>query len=124
MSVSRFPVRAAAGALSASFALSLLGACSGDVNPMREAALGLGSGVKPLPAPDFVAESRPASGGVFMPVGVSAPKRPVRAKSAEGQKTLEAELEGARSRNESKGRAAEGVAKAQPKAPKPNAAPE
>jgi hypothetical protein len=41
-----------------------------------------------------------------MPVGVDAPKRPVRAKSVTGQKALEAELEGARGRNEARGRAA------------------
>lgn len=109
-------------ACAAAVLLALAAGCSGDVNPMREAALGLGQGVKPLPAPDFVAQSRPA-GGAFMPVGVSAPKRPERAKSAEGQKALEAELEGARSRNQSKGRAAEGAARAQPASPKPAAAP-
>ena len=85
-------------------------ACSGDVSPLR-GPLGLGGAPKTAEAPEFVAASRPAS-QEFLPVGVSAPKRPVRAKSSEGQKALEAELEGARSRNEAKGRAAEGASKA------------
>lgn len=100
-----------------------LSACSGDVNPMREAAFGLGQGVKVAEPADFVKASRPEGGSAFMPVGVSAPKRPARAKNPEGQKALEAELEGARSRNLAQGRAAESAAKAQPKAPAPNAVP-
>ncbi|WP_336488602.1 hypothetical protein [Methylobacterium nigriterrae] len=96
-------------------------ACSGDVNPLRAAAIESGYGAKPIAAPDFVTESR-KGGGDFLPVGISAPARPVRAKSAEGQKALEAELEGARNRNEAQGRAAEGAAKGGVKslaAPKP-----
>ena len=125
MSASRFPLRAGPRAMAIgvlALMLPLAGACSSDVGALRDGPLGLGPSVKPIPAPDFVANSRPA-GSDYMPVGVSAPKRSLRAKSSESQKALEAELEGARNRNESRGRAAEGVAKAQPKAPKPNAAP-
>ncbi len=90
--------------------LALAAGCSSDVNPMKAAFLGTGSGIKAVQAPDFVANSRKA-GADFMPVGESAP-RPTRARSAEGMKALQSELEGARSRNEAKGRAAESAAKA------------
>ncbi|NEU12183.1 hypothetical protein G3T14_08560 [Methylobacterium sp. BTF04] len=83
--------------------------CSGDLSPMR-AVYGSGD-AKPVKAPDFVENSR-KDGGDFMPVGVSAPARQIRAKSSEGTKTLEAELEGARGRNEAKGRAAASAGKA------------
>ncbi|AYO85247.1 hypothetical protein [Methylobacterium brachiatum] len=82
-----------------------LAACSGDA--VRTLATDAGYGPRVVAAPDFVTESRSKEPPAFMPVGVDAPKRPVRAKSAEGQKALEAELEGARGRNQSRGRAAE-----------------
>lgn len=86
-----------------------------------------GSGAdKDVKAPDFVANSR-KSGGDFMPVGVSAPARPIRAKSSEGTKTLAAELEGARNSNEAKGRAAASAGKATTPAkpaPRPPAEPQ
>lgn len=119
-----FTTRLALRALAAT-ATAMAAACSSDVNPLREAATQIGYGAKPVAAPDFVANSR-KGGGDFLPVGVSAPQRPIRAKSTEGQKALESELEGARSRNEAKGRAAEGAAKTTAKglsAPKPAAAP-
>ncbi|SFV09360.1 hypothetical protein SAMN02799643_05094 [Methylobacterium sp. UNCCL125] len=84
--------------------VSLLGACSGDV--VRSLASDAGYGPRTVTAPDFVAESRSKAQPDFMPVGVDAPKRPVRAKSVTGQKALEAELESARGRNEVRGRAA------------------
>jgi hypothetical protein len=120
MVTTRLALRALALAAAATVA-----ACSSDVNPLREAVTRAGYGAKPIAAPDFVAESR-KPGGEFLPVGVSAPQRPIRAKSTEGQKALESELEGARSRNEAKGRAAEGVGRTTAKglsAPKPAAAP-
>ncbi|MDB5647526.1 hypothetical protein [Methylobacterium sp.] len=85
----------------------LLGACSGDLNPMR-AAYGTGEAGPPKKTPDFVAQSR-RGGDDFLPVGVSAPARPIRAKSAEGTKALEDELLAARGRNEARGRSAEGA---------------
>jgi hypothetical protein len=81
-----------------------LAACSGDV--VRSLASDAGYGPRVVAAPDFVAESRGREKPDFMPVGVDAPKRPVRAKSGTGQKALEAELESARGRNEARGRAA------------------
>ncbi|GEP05046.1 hypothetical protein [Methylobacterium oxalidis] len=84
---------------------ALTAACSADTSPLR-----LAEPAKRNPeTPDFVAASR--RGGDYLPVGISAPQRPVRAKSAESQKALAAELEGARSRNEARGRAAEGEGK-------------
>lgn len=90
--------------------LALAAGCSSDVNPMKAAFIGAGYGPKETQAPDFVAGSRKA-GADYMPVGESAP-RPARTRNAEGLKALQSELEGARSRNEAKGRAAESAAKA------------
>ncbi len=86
-----------------------LGACSGDT--VRTLAVDAGYGPKKVDAPDFVASSRPKETPDFMAVGVDAPKRPVRAKTAQDQKALEAELENARGRNVARGRAAESAAK-------------
>ena len=81
-----------------------LAACSGDV--VRSLASDAGYGPRVVAAPDFVAETRSQAAPDYMPVGVDAPKRPIRAKSVTGQKELEAELEGARGRNVARGRAA------------------
>ncbi|SFL18605.1 hypothetical protein [Methylobacterium pseudosasicola] len=94
-----------------------LAACSGDA--VRTLATDAGYGPRVVAAPDFVTESRSKEAPAFMPVGVDAPKRPVRAKSSEGQKALEAELEGARGRNESRGRAAESAGRGAAAAIKP-----
>jgi len=83
---------------------SPLAACSGDV--VRSLASDAGYGPRVVAAPDFVAETRSPAAPDYMPVGVDAPKRPIRAKSITGQKALEAELEGARGRNAARGRAA------------------
>jgi hypothetical protein len=92
----------------ASLALSL-GACSGDT--VRTLAADAGYGPKKVDAPDFVTSSRTKETPEFMPVGVDAPRRSIRAKNAEGQKALEAELESARGRNVARGHAAESAAK-------------
>jgi len=81
-----------------------LAACSGDV--VRSLASDAGYGPRVVAAPDFVTESRSRATPEYMPVGVDAPKRAVRAKSVTGQKDLEAQLESARGRNEARGRAA------------------
>ena len=86
--------------------------CSGDLSPLREAYMPAAAKPKAVDAPEFVADSRPKADGQFLPVGVSAPPRPVRAKSSEGTKALAAELEGARGANEAKGRAAESAGRA------------
>jgi len=87
-----------------------LGGCSSDVNPIKAAFVDAGYGPRAVKAPDFVETSRRADIG-YMPVGEDAARRPVRARSAEGQRALAAELEGARTRNEARGRAAEGAGK-------------
>lgn len=103
--------RVAARSLALALSVPALAAgCSSDVNPMKAAFVGAGYGPKETQAPDFVAGSRKADAD-YMPVGESAP-RPARTRNAEGLKALQSELEGARSRNEAKGRAAESAAKA------------
>lgn len=92
------------------FVLVLSSGCSSDVNPVKAAFVGAGYGPKPVDAPDFVERSR-RSDIDYMPVGESTPRRAIRARSSDGQKALEAELEGARSRNEARGRAAETAGK-------------
>lgn len=96
--------RRVAAAAAWSLLAGSLGACSGDV--VRSLASDAGYGPRVVAAPDFVTESRAKEKPAFMPVGVDAPRRPIRAKSASGQKALEAELEQARGRNEVRGRAA------------------
>jgi len=103
-----------------------LSACSGDT--VRTLAADAGYGPRKVDAPDFVTNTRPKDTPDFMAVGVDAPKRTARAKSAESQKALESELENARGRNVARGRAAESAAKGvakgiapppDPAAPKP-----
>lgn len=101
--------------LGAAALCGLAAACSSDVSPVRTLGLGAGYGPKPVTAPDFVAESRKADRD-FLPVGVDAPARPVRAKSTDGQKALQSELEGARDRNVARGRAAESAGRTAPPA--------
>jgi hypothetical protein len=80
-----------------------VGGCVLDGASVRDAAKSAGFGPKEAAAPDFVAQSR-RQGGDFLPVGVSAPPREIRAKSAAGVKALEAELDASRQRNEARGR--------------------
>ena len=115
----RRAVRAIALALPVLAAAASVSGCSGDVNPLKAAMVGAGSGIKPVETPDFVAQSRKTDAS-YMPVGESAPRRAIRARNAAGQSALQAELEGARSRNEGKGRAAEGAAKDAAKGLAPN----
>lgn len=112
-------VRAVAVALSVFAAAVSVGGCASDVNPLKAAMVGAGSGIKPVDAPDFVAKSR-QSDAAYMPVGESAPRREIRARNAAGLSTLQSELEGARGRNEAKGRAAEGAARDAAKGLTPN----
>ncbi|MBB2960858.1 hypothetical protein [Methylobacterium sp. R2-1] len=115
----RRAVRVTALALPVFAAAASVGGCSGDVNPLKAAMVGAGSGIKPVETPDFVAQSRKGD-ATYLPVGESAPRRPIRARNSAGQSTLQAELEGARNRNEAKGRAAEGAAKDAAKGLTPN----
>ncbi|HYF52962.1 MAG TPA: hypothetical protein VEA41_01745 [Salinarimonas sp.] len=72
-----------------------LSACSGDLNPVRDIAVGVGVGAKVPSRPDFVEATRPAS-TEYMPVGVSAPRPAVTRKTPAAVKAMEAELDGER----------------------------
>jgi hypothetical protein len=79
-----------------------LGACSGDLNPMRDAAVATGIGAERRKGPDFVEKSRPAELD-YLPVGVTAPGRSTAAKPAARVKAVEAEMDAARAANEARG---------------------
>ncbi len=99
-----FPVLSPKAARAATLLTCLAtGGCVLDGAGIRDAAKSAGFGPKEVAAPDFVRETRREAGG-FLPVGVSAPPRETRAKSAAGVKALEAELDASRQRNEAKGR--------------------
>ncbi len=80
-------------------ALLGLAACSGDLNPVRDAFVATGVGAEPKPAPDFVAASRPGTVD-YIPVGTAAAKTP--AKTADQVKAAEAAMEETRAANESR----------------------
>jgi hypothetical protein len=77
-----------------------LGACGGG-NPVKDLAQAAGVGGEPKPSPDFVTRTR-KTGYEYMPVGESAPKRPLKAKNATGVAGAEADLEASRAGNESR----------------------
>ncbi len=97
-------------ALAAVMAAIPLAGCAGGKGFLREAGLEGNPARKELAAPEFVTASR-RSQDDFLPVGVSAPQRAVRARNEASRKALEAELEAAGRRNQARGKAAEGVAK-------------
>jgi outer membrane murein-binding lipoprotein Lpp len=81
--------------------LPALSACSTDANPMRDLAFAAGIGGEPKPAPDFITRTRP--GGVdYLPIGVSAPRRTVRAKKATEVAQVEGEMDALKNRNEAR----------------------
>jgi hypothetical protein len=84
--------------------------CSSDVNPMKAAMVGAGYGPKAVDAPDFVEKSR-RTDGTYMPIGLDAAKPTIRARNSTAQKSLEADLEAARTRNEARGKTAQGAGK-------------
>src|SRR3712207_5554126 len=81
-------------------ALGLAG-CSADTNPVRDVFVATGAGAKPKPAPEFVVNSRSETVD-YIPVGTSAPTRPIRGKTAAETKAAEAELDAARAALEAK----------------------
>ena len=93
-----------------------LGACSGDLNPVRDVAVAAGVGAPPRTAPDFVTRTRPEKLD-YLPVGTSAPARPIAAKPQAAAKAFEAEMEGVRAANDT--RAAEARAAGASPAPIP-----
>lgn len=91
--------------LLAAAGMSLAG-CAGDANPVRDLAVATGvTGGEPKPAPDFVTRTREPDAG-YMPVGVSAPKRRLRAKDETEVKGAETEMNRLRAANESRGASA------------------
>ena len=94
-----------------------LGACSADVNPVRDVAVATGIGPQPRTAPDFVAASRPQKLD-YIPVGVSAPARPTAAKAQARVGAFEAEMEAVRAANDARAAEARAAgARAAPVAP-------
>jgi hypothetical protein len=95
--------------------LTLALAGCGETNLVKDAAVAVGIGGEPRPAPDFVARSRPAT-YEYLPVGQSAPKRSLQAKDAAGLAKAEAEMDAARNANEARGTAARNAAASTPPA--------
>ena len=96
--------------------LPILGACSTDANPVRDAVQRAGLGPKIAPAPDFVVASRPESLD-YLPVGRSPAAPAGSPKRADELKAAEAEMEALRAKNESRGAAARRAGGAKPAAP-------
>lgn len=82
-----------------------LSACSGDVNPVRDLAVGVGAGPPPANTPEFVTRTRPSTID-YIPVGTSAPARPTKARSADEVKAAESEMDALRANNEAAANAA------------------
>ena len=102
--------------------VSALGACSGDTNLVRDAAVWSGVGAERKPAPDFVVQSR--SGATdYVPVGAAAPARAVNAKPKPGVKAAEAEMDAVRARNDARANEARQIGAAVPAAEVPVVSP-
>jgi hypothetical protein len=86
-------------------ALTMLAACSGETNPVRDVFVAVGAGPKTAATPDFVKSTRPANLD-YVPVGTEAAKRPTPALTADQVKATEAEMDATRTRNEAAGRVA------------------
>jgi hypothetical protein len=82
-----------------------LGACAGDVNPVRDTFVDAGIGAKPRAAPAFIERTRPENLD-YLPVGADAPARSTRAKTDEEVRRAEAEMEAVRTRQAARGGAA------------------
>jgi hypothetical protein len=93
-------IRSAAAA-----SLLVLTACAGDVNPVRDVAVGLGAGPPPAKTPDFVQQSRPANLD-YIPIAPTTPPRPTKPRTADEVKAAEAEMDALRSTNETAASAA------------------
>ncbi len=69
-----------------------LSAC-GEANPVRDAARSVGLAGQPSPPAPFVVESRDRAPTGFQPVGVDAPPRAARRKTAEEFRAMETQLD-------------------------------
>ena len=98
--------------------------CSGDANPVRDAAVAVGVGPKMTPAPEFVVRTRPARLD-YIPIGTAVAGRPTPARTTAEVKAAEAELEAIRNANEAaaqaarQGQPAPEAPPGKPKRPKP-----
>jgi NADPH-dependent glutamate synthase beta subunit-like oxidoreductase len=100
-------------------AAGALAACSGDFNPVRDAAVYTGVGPERKPAADFVAQSRPADLD-YVPTGRIPPARAVPAKPAVTVKAAETAMDAVRATNEARAAAArEAGSTPPPQAPRP-----
>ena len=103
-------------------AVAAMAGCSGDANPVRDAAVAVGAGPKIAPAPDFVARTRPARLD-YIPIGTAGSGHPTPARTAAEVKAARAELDALRKANEAAAEAARrgqpAQAAAKPKSPKP-----
>jgi hypothetical protein len=90
-------------ALAAAAALSV--AACGETNPVRDVAQGVGLASRPSEVTEFVRASRADAPSGYMPVGVSAPRRPDPQKTAAEFKAMEAALEADKARLEGQGAA-------------------
>jgi hypothetical protein len=86
----------------------ILAGCSGDINPVRDAFSAVGAGPPKVDAPDFVKQTRPQN-ATYMPIGVSAPERPMKVRNPEQTRQFEAELEALRARNAAQGQTAKSM---------------
>jgi hypothetical protein len=106
--------------LGAAAALLALAACAADTNPVRDVALSTGVSTPAAKPADFVEKSRPEDLD-YQPVGMIPPNRSRAAKTAAEVKAAEAEMDQARTQNESKAASARQLG-ATP-APSPGTAP-
>ncbi len=91
-------------------------ACASGANPVRDAFQAVGVGPKEVRAPDFVAQSRTERKD-YVPVGTSAPARPIPKKTAAEVSRAEAEMDGARAANAARAAEAQAAGATPPPAP-------
>jgi hypothetical protein len=86
----------------------IVAGCGGGANPVRDVFSAAGAGPPKVEAPDFVKQTRPGSVD-YMPIGVSAPERRLKARDAEQTRQFEKELEALRQRNAVQGEVAKSL---------------
>lgn len=94
------PVRHVGVALALLFVGALAGCAENPAEPARGLAEMTKFATPAATMPDFVQASRPAVKGDYMPVGVDAPPRAVKPKTAAGAKQTQQELEAAAKANQ------------------------
>lgn len=94
-------VRRAASALAALTLLAMAGCAQNPAEPVRGVFELTKFATPPTSMPDFVQASRPAAPGDYMPVGVDAPPRTLKPKTAPAAAATRKELEDAAKANQS-----------------------